>query len=141
MVRERLGALVFGMAVAAAFALPSAAAADVTVSSFSVTPTTTSAGANPDVTINEVFDYGTSTTDSVKTTTLQIEPIRTLTLPSIEMKLSWKARSVSARTSEDVFAKVSLMALITRGISSAERAFTHQVPTWPAESQASSRYL
>jgi len=44
MVRERLGALVFGMAVAAAFALPSAAAADVTVSSFSVTPTTTSAG-------------------------------------------------------------------------------------------------
>ena len=72
MVRERLGALVFGMAVVAAFALPSAAAADVTVSSFSVTPTTTSAGANPDVTINEEFDYGTTTTDSVKTTTLHL---------------------------------------------------------------------
>jgi hypothetical protein len=71
-VRERLGALVFGMAVAAVFALPSAAAADVTVSSFSVTPTTTSAGANPDVTINEAFDYGTSTTDSVKNTTLHL---------------------------------------------------------------------
>jgi len=60
------------MAVAAACALPSAAAADVTVSSFSVTPTTTSAGANPDVTINEVFDYGASTTDSVKNTTLHL---------------------------------------------------------------------
>ena len=72
MVRERLGALVFGMAVAAAFSLPSAAAADVTVSSFSVTPTTTSAGANPDVTINEAFDYGTSTSDSVKNTTLHL---------------------------------------------------------------------
>ncbi|HEX6458325.1 MAG TPA: hypothetical protein VF032_05350 [Thermoleophilaceae bacterium] len=55
---------------AAALALPGIARADVTVSSFSVTPSTTAAGAHPDVVVNEQFSYGSSTTDSVKTTTL-----------------------------------------------------------------------
>ncbi|HKN93370.1 MAG TPA: hypothetical protein VJU60_03470 [Thermoleophilaceae bacterium] len=57
-------------AVAAALALPAAANADVTVTGFSVTPSTTAAGAHPDVVVNEQFSYGSSTTDSVKTTTL-----------------------------------------------------------------------
>jgi hypothetical protein len=68
MVRDRLGLVV--LATAAALAAPAAARAAVTVDSFSVTPATTAAGANPDVTVNEHFSYGSSTTDSVKKTTL-----------------------------------------------------------------------
>ncbi len=42
-------------ALAAVLALPVAARADVTVTDFSVTPTTTAAGAHPDVTVHEAF--------------------------------------------------------------------------------------
>jgi hypothetical protein len=69
MVRDRLVVGVLAMAAALA-ALPAAARAAVTVDSFSVTPTSTAAGAHPDVTVAEHFSYGSSTTDSVKKTTL-----------------------------------------------------------------------
>lgn len=61
-------------AATAALALPVAARADVTVSDFSVTPTTTAAGAHPNVTVHEAFDYGGSSTDSVKKTVLHFPP-------------------------------------------------------------------
>ena len=72
MVRERLALVVLAAAVAAVLALPAAANGDVTVNSFSVTPSATSAGANPDVTINEAFSYGSSMSDSVKKTVLHL---------------------------------------------------------------------
>ncbi|HET8672867.1 MAG TPA: hypothetical protein VFL87_04465 [Thermoleophilaceae bacterium] len=60
-------------AVTAALALPVAARADVTVTGFSVTPTTTAAGAHPDVTVHEAFSYSTGS-DSVKKTLLHFPP-------------------------------------------------------------------
>jgi hypothetical protein len=70
-VRDRLGVVVLATVAAAVLALPAAAGADVTVSSFSVAPASTAAGANSDVTINEAFTY-TDTTDSVKKTVLHL---------------------------------------------------------------------
>jgi hypothetical protein len=72
MVRDRLCLLVLAAAAGAALALPGVAGADVTVDSFSVTPSTTAAGAHPDVTIDEQFSYGGSTSDSVLNTTLHL---------------------------------------------------------------------
>ncbi len=60
-------------ALAAVLALPVAARADVTVTDFSVTPTTTAAGAHPDVTVHEAFSYS-SGSDSVKKTVLHFPP-------------------------------------------------------------------
>jgi hypothetical protein len=60
-------------AVAAALALPVAARADVTVTDLSVTPTTTAAGAHPDVTVHEAFSYSDGS-DSVKKTVLHFPP-------------------------------------------------------------------
>ena len=59
--------------VAALFGLPSGALADVTVSGLTVTPSTTAAGAYPDVTITETFSYSNAT-DSVKNSTLHFPP-------------------------------------------------------------------
>ena len=70
-VRDRLGVVVLATVAAGVLALPAAAGADVTVSSFSVAPASTAAGANVDVTINEAFTY-TDTTDSVKKTVLHL---------------------------------------------------------------------
>jgi hypothetical protein len=70
-VRDRLGVVVLATVAAGVLALPAAAGADVTVSSFSVAPASTAAGANADVTINEAFTY-TDTTDSVKKTVLHL---------------------------------------------------------------------
>lgn len=69
-VRDRLSACILATVAAGVLALPAVAAADVTVTGFSVTPSTTAAGAHPDVVVNEQFSYGSSTTDSVKKTTL-----------------------------------------------------------------------
>ncbi len=69
-VRDRLRLGVLATAGACVLALPGIARADMTVSAFSVTPSTTAAGAHPDVVVNEQFSYGSSTTDSVKKTTL-----------------------------------------------------------------------
>jgi len=71
MVRDRLGVFVLAMALAAVLALPAAAGASVTVSDLSVTPTTTAAGAHPDVAISETFSYSDSS-DSVKNTVLHL---------------------------------------------------------------------
>jgi hypothetical protein len=60
-------------ALAAALALPVAARADVSVTGFSVTPTTTAAGAHPDVTVHEEFSYSDGS-DSVKKTVLHFPP-------------------------------------------------------------------
>jgi hypothetical protein len=70
-VRDRLGVVVLATVAAAALALPAAAGATVTVTSFSVTPATTAAGANSDVTINEAFSYSDQS-DSVKKTVLHL---------------------------------------------------------------------
>jgi hypothetical protein len=70
MVRDRLRVGLLATAAVAVFGLPGIARADVTVASFSVTPSTTAAGAHPDVVVDEQFSYGSSTSDSVKTTTL-----------------------------------------------------------------------
>jgi hypothetical protein len=61
--------VVVAAAMAVALGLPAAATADVTVSGLTVAPSTTAAGAHPDVTITENFTYS-NTTDSVKNTTL-----------------------------------------------------------------------
>jgi hypothetical protein len=68
--RVTIGAIA---AVGAALGLPVAAHADVTVTGFSVTPSTTAAGAHPDVTVHEAFSY-TSSSDSVKKTVLHFPP-------------------------------------------------------------------
>jgi hypothetical protein len=81
------------------------------------------------------------TSSSVNTTTVQIEFTSSLMFPHMETKLSMKARSVSARTSEAVFWKVWLIAAITCGMSSALATFAHHVPTVPGSPMASSRYL
>lgn len=44
------------------------------LSSFTLTPVSTQAGANPDVTADLTFDYGASTTDSVRTVTIDLAP-------------------------------------------------------------------
>ena len=70
MVRDRLGVVVLATAAALVLSLPTAAGAAIQVDSLTVTPSTTAAGANPDVTVDEHFSYGPSTTDSVKKTVL-----------------------------------------------------------------------
>ena len=80
------------------------------------------------------------TSTSVKTTTLEIEATNTFTFPIIEMKLSWKARSLSARTSAELFAKARLTVSITFGMSSMDFTFNHHMPTEPCVPQPSSRY-
>ena len=69
------------------------------------------------------------TNSKVNTTTVEIEPIRILMLPHMDTMLIWNARSVSARTSAEVFSKALLMESTTTGISSMLRTLTHQVPT------------
>ena len=71
----------------------------------------------------------TATSNNVNTTTVAIEPIRILMFPHIETKLIWNARSVSARTSAELFANALLMRSITNGASSADVARTHHAPT------------
>jgi hypothetical protein len=61
--------VVAGALATGALLAPGAAHAAVTVSSLSVTPTTTAAGAHPDVTVDEKFSYGDSS-DSVLNSTL-----------------------------------------------------------------------
>src|SRR5690349_7803891 len=71
MVRDRLGVFALATAFAAVCVLPAAAGASVTVSGLTVTPTTTAAGAHPDVTVSETFSYSDSS-DSVKKTVLHM---------------------------------------------------------------------
>ena len=52
-----------------------------------------------------------------------------LMLPSIEMKPSWKARSLSARTSAEVFSNALFTAAITPGMSAADFTLSHHMPT------------
>jgi len=68
--RVTIGAIA---ALPATLGLPVAARADVTVTGFSVTPSTTAAGAHPDVTVHEAFSYS-SGSDSVKKTVLHFPP-------------------------------------------------------------------
>ena len=69
------------------------------------------------------------TNNSASPTAKQIQPMNTVRSPIIDTKLRANARSVSARTSDEVFSKALLIAPVTRCISSMERTFTHQVPT------------
>jgi hypothetical protein len=70
-VRRRL-ALVLGLAVL--LALPSSASADVTLTDFRVDPSSKAGGGHPDVTITQAFDYGSSTSDSVKDAFVRLQP-------------------------------------------------------------------
>jgi hypothetical protein len=62
------GALLAGMVMA-----PGVASASMTVQSLTVTPTTTAAGAHPDVTVDEKFQYSDNS-DSVLNSTLHFPP-------------------------------------------------------------------
>ncbi len=86
LVRDPRSAGVLAVVLGAMFALPGAASAAVTVSSFTVTPTTTAAGAHPDVTVNEQFSYA-SGSDSVLNTTLHF-PAGLLGNPQASAKCS-----------------------------------------------------
>jgi hypothetical protein len=70
-VRRRL-ALVLGLA--ALLALPASASADVTLTDFSVVPSSKAGGGHPDVTITQEFSYGASTSDSVKDAFVRLQP-------------------------------------------------------------------
>jgi len=59
---------------AAAAALPATASAAVTMTEFKVEPASTQAGGHPNVTITQTFDYGSSTTDSVKDAFVRLQP-------------------------------------------------------------------
>jgi hypothetical protein len=86
-VRDRLVVVVFAIAAAGVLALPGIARATVTVDSFSVAPSTTAAGAHPDVVIDEQFSYGGSMSDSVLSTTLHL-PAGLLGNPQASAKCS-----------------------------------------------------
>ena len=64
--------LVLGLAVMCA--LPAPATAAVTMTEFSVVPGETQGGGHPNVTITQAFDYGGSTTDSVKDAFVRLQP-------------------------------------------------------------------
>jgi hypothetical protein len=70
MTRGILGLLLVAGALAVA---PASALADISSVNVTVTPTTTAAGAHPDVTVNEAFTYSDGS-DSAKTTTLHFPP-------------------------------------------------------------------
>jgi hypothetical protein len=70
-VRRRL-ALALGLAVL--LALPASASADVTLTDFKVEPSSLAGGGHPDVTITQSFDYGSSTSDSVKDAFVRLQP-------------------------------------------------------------------
>jgi len=60
--------------VAAAAALPVTASAAVTMTDFKVEPASKQGGGHPNVTITQTFDYGSSTTDSVKDAFVRLQP-------------------------------------------------------------------
>jgi hypothetical protein len=55
-------------------ALPASASADVTLTDFRVDPGSKAGGGHPDVTITQTFDYGSSTSDSVKDAFVRLQP-------------------------------------------------------------------
>ena len=60
--------------MAAAAALPVTASAAVTMTDFKVEPASKQGGGHPNVTITQTFDYGSSTTDSVKDAFVRLQP-------------------------------------------------------------------
>ena len=69
---RRRACLVLGLA--AVGVLPAAASADVTLTDFKVEPASTQGGGHPNVTITQTFDYGSSTSDSVKDAFVRLQP-------------------------------------------------------------------
>jgi hypothetical protein len=69
---RRRACLVLGLVAAAA--LPATASATVTLTDFKVEPASTQGGGHPNVTITQTFDYGSSTTDSVKDAFVRLQP-------------------------------------------------------------------
>jgi hypothetical protein len=69
---RRRAALALGLVAVAA--LPATASAAVTMTDFKVEPASTQGGGHPDVTITQTFDYGSSTTDSVKDAFVRLQP-------------------------------------------------------------------
>ena len=76
----------------------------------------------------------THTRMSVKTTTALMLPKSIFTLPNMLTNPNWKARSVSARTSAEVFSKAAFTRSMTPSTDSAESAIMYQVPTMPQSS-------
>ena len=64
--------LVLGLVAAAA--MPATAAAGVTMTDFKVEPSSKQGGGHPNVTITQTFDYGSSTSDSVKDAFVRLQP-------------------------------------------------------------------
>jgi hypothetical protein len=69
---RRRACLVLGLAVAAA--LPAPAFADVTLTGFTVEPSSTQGGGHPNVTITQTFGYGGDSDDSVKDGFVRLQP-------------------------------------------------------------------
>ena len=69
------------------------------------------------------------TSTSVNTTTVLMDAMSVLMLPSMEMKPSWKLRSLSARTSAAEFWNAAFTALMTGAMSLADFTLSHHMPT------------
>ena len=71
---RRRAPLVLGLVAAAAALLPATAFAAVTLTDFKVEPASKQGGGHPNVTITQTFDYGGSSTDSVKDAFVRLQP-------------------------------------------------------------------